>query len=47
MVSMEESKESAQILPNGRLEIIEGFQHPIDKINEEELMSIIIEFLKT
>lgn len=46
MVSIEESKESARILPNGRLEIIENFQHSIDKINEEELMSIIVDSLK-
>jgi pimeloyl-ACP methyl ester carboxylesterase len=47
MVSIEESKESAQLLPNGKLEIIEDFQHPIDKINEEKLISIIVDFLKT
>lgn len=46
MVSLEESRESAEILPNGKLEIIEHFQHPIDKINEEELRSIIIDFIK-
>ena len=45
MVSIEESKESAKILPNGQLEIIEDFQHPIDKINEEKLQTIIIDFI--
>ena len=46
MVSIEESKESAEKLPNGKLEVIEGFQHPIDKINEDELSSIILNFIK-
>ncbi len=46
MVSIEESKESAEILPNGNLRIIEDFQHPIDSINEEVLTSIIVDFIK-
>lgn len=46
MVSMEESKESAETLPNGVLRTIEGFLHPIDKIDEEVLSSIIVDFIK-
>ena len=46
MVSIEESEESANILPNGKLEIIEDFQHPIEKINNDKLTAIIVRFLK-
>jgi pimeloyl-ACP methyl ester carboxylesterase len=46
MVSIEESKESARILPRGRLEIIENFQHAIDKMDEDVLKSIIVAFIK-
>jgi hypothetical protein len=45
MVSMEESKESAASLPNGKLQIIADFQHPIEKVDEEELHSIIVDFI--
>lgn len=46
MVSIEESKESANILPNGYLKIIEGFPHPIEKVDTEILKSIIIDFIQ-
>ncbi|MFK7773223.1 MAG: alpha/beta fold hydrolase [Saprospiraceae bacterium] len=46
MVSLEESKVAADLIPNGRLEIIENFPHPIDKVNEEVLGAIIIDFIK-
>lgn len=46
MVSIEESKESANILPNGQLKIIEGFPHPIEKVDTEVLKSIIIDFVQ-
>ena len=46
MVSIAESKETADLLPNGSLKIIEGFQHPIDKIDVEKLSSIIKTFIK-
>ncbi|WP_020535909.1 alpha/beta fold hydrolase [Lewinella cohaerens] len=46
MVSIEESKESAEVLPNGNLRIIENFQHPIEKIDDEILSSIIVDFIK-
>lgn len=46
MVSIEESKVAAEILPNGKLEIIEGFPHSIEKINEAMFASIIIDFIK-
>ena len=45
MVSIEESKASADALPNGTLNIIEGFPHPIEKVNEDQLTSIIVEFI--
>lgn len=41
MVSIEESTESANALASGKLKIIQGFQHPIEKVNVEELASII------
>ncbi len=46
MVGVEESKESANILPKGSLKIIEGFQHPIEKVDTDELASIIVDFLR-
>ena len=46
MVSIEESRETANILPNGRLEIIAGFRHPIDEVDQEELGCLIVNFLK-
>lgn len=46
MVSIEESTKSAHSLPNGQLVIIENFQHPIEKINEDKLTSILSNFIK-
>jgi pimeloyl-ACP methyl ester carboxylesterase len=46
MVSVEESEEIANTLPNGRLEIIEDFQHPIEKIDVDKLSSLIVGFMK-
>lgn len=45
LVSIEESKKSANTLLNGQLVIIEGFYHPIEQINEEKLHSIITKFI--
>lgn len=45
MVSQEESSGSATILPNGRLIIIANSQHPIEKVEEEVLRSIIVDFI--
>lgn len=44
MVSIEESQESSTVLPNGQLRIIEGFPHPIDRVNVEQLAEIIASF---
>lgn len=45
MVSLEESKQAVNNLPNSQLKIIEGFQHPIEK-NDIHLMSeFITDFL--
>lgn len=41
MVSMEECESVAQFLPNGRLRILEGVEHPIDKINPDILSEYI------
>lgn len=45
MVSIEESQESAGLLPNGSLKIIPNFQHPIEKVNEDVLSTLITDFL--
>ncbi len=45
MVSIEESKKSADILPNGTLEILSGFQHPIEKVDIDILRSVIFNFI--
>lgn len=46
MVTIEESKKVATILDNGNLKIIENFQHPIEKIDPEQLSNIILDFIK-
>lgn len=45
MVTVEESSESSTILPNGQLQIIEGFRHPIERIDTAKLAKIIIDFI--
>ena len=39
MVSVEESRKSAEAIPNGRLKVIDGFQHQIEKVNQALLAS--------
>lgn len=46
MVSIEESKESADALPNGRLEILDDVPHVIAMIPTERLQVIILDFIK-
>jgi len=46
MVSVEESEEVVEVLQNGKLKVIEGFQHPIDKVDKQALASIIHNFIK-
>ncbi|MFT4535223.1 MAG: esterase/lipase [Saprospiraceae bacterium] len=46
MVSIEESKKSVGLLQNGMLKVIEGFQHPIEKNDADELSSIIVDMMK-
>lgn len=45
MVSIEESKESADILPNGSLEILEEIPHMIDQISIDRIASICVNFI--
>ncbi len=45
MVSIEESKESARALPNGKLEILADFPHQLERIDAAKLASIIEQFL--
>lgn len=44
MVSIEESQNSASLLPNGTLQIIEGFPHAIEKTDLKLLSSAITTF---
>ena len=46
MVSIEESQGIVDLLPNGILKVIEGFQHPMEKNDEGELVSIVIKLMK-
>jgi len=45
MVSFEESERVSNLLPNGTLNKIEGFEHPIDKIDSSELVLFVKEAL--
>lgn len=46
MVSREETERAAQQLPNARLKIIEGFKHPIEQVDPDQLAAEIILFLQ-
>jgi pimeloyl-ACP methyl ester carboxylesterase len=46
MVSITESENIVNLLPDGMLKIIEGFEHPIDKIDTKKLASIISDFFE-
>jgi len=46
MVSVEESEKVEKVLQNGVLQVIEGFQHPIDKVDKQTLASIIHNYIK-
>ncbi|MEP0264296.1 alpha/beta hydrolase [Dokdonia sp.] len=45
MVSIQESRESAEALPNGKLEILDEVPHMIDAIPTEKLRSICVNFI--
>lgn len=47
MVSLEESQKSAEALPNGTLQVFQDFPHPIEKVDEDELVKTIVNFIKT
>jgi esterase/lipase len=44
MVTVEESKNASNLLPNGELRIIEGFKHPIELIPTDRLANLILNF---
>jgi len=46
MVTIKESDKISQLLPNGQLIILEGFRHPIEKVDQEKLASIISAFVE-
>ncbi len=41
MVSLSESEKVAKLLPNGTLEIFEGFKHPMEQIDVQVLRNVI------
>ena len=45
MVSVDESKEIADLIPNGKLEIIEDFKHPIDLLDIDRLEKYVLNAL--
>ncbi len=45
MVSLEESREATTLLPNGHLVTMDGFKHPIDRIDNLLLATYIKEAL--
>lgn len=45
MVTKEESAFVVNMLPNGSLKIIEGFEHPIEKVDVSKLERTIIDFI--
>lgn len=47
MVTLEESRHTAALLPHGRLEVIEGFRHPIERIDIARMTSICRDFFLT
>jgi pimeloyl-ACP methyl ester carboxylesterase len=42
MVSIEESKRVADLLPNGKMMVFENFQHPIEKVDLRGLRMILV-----
>jgi len=46
MVTLDESIGAADALPNGKLKVIDGFKHPIEKIDMSQLASVIIGFIE-
>lgn len=45
MVSVDESRASATALPNGQLQIMPGFQHPLEKADLDILSGVIVGFI--
>jgi len=45
MVTLEESERAAALLPNGKLKVIEGFKHPVEKVDMSKLASMIVDFI--
>ncbi len=46
MVSIEESELTTNQLKNGHLKIIEGFKHPLETVDKDQLAVICLEFLQ-
>ncbi|MEY3237833.1 MAG: hypothetical protein RI883_1934 [Bacteroidota bacterium] len=42
MITIEESEKAANLLLNGELHVFEGFEHPIEKVDVNELANLII-----
>ena len=46
MVTAEETLTVHQQLPNARFEQVEGWQHPIERVNKEELARVLSDLMK-
>lgn len=45
MVGQEESEEAAQLLPNGTFRLMEGFKHPIEQVDKQQLATMIADWM--
>lgn len=45
MVTIDESEQASNLMPNGNLKVIEGFKHPIEKVDMDQLARIIMDYL--
>lgn len=46
MVSIDESSWAVEKLPNGKLLILEGVEHPIEKVDKHKLSEMIVNFIQ-
>ncbi len=46
MVSVEESQQIANVIPNSKFDIFEGFKHPIEQVDVGMLRNKIVDFFK-
>ena len=44
MVTLEESRHTAELLPQGRLRVMEGFRHPVERMDNEVMAAVCTDF---